>query len=984
MRWVFLLLLLCASAAPVHAQSATSLASATYGTIYRPSAVHYRVLPYGAYNIIYQRGYEAAAYRFGRILTKSAAVTDSIVGPHLAPRVRMPVVLNGYNDRSNGYVTPLPFKQEIEIPSIQGSPIPLRYSSWPAAVAPHEQVHAAHAEINAPVGVGSVVRWLGPDWARAYNLSVPNGWTEGLAVYRESMFEAGAGRLNEPLFTARFWAKMASEDPWSVTQFLESPTYTQPFDRHYLAGSFMMRHLARRNDTAWPEVFWDAAAFQNRMPFLGTGVTLWHATGDRPYVLEDSLQTVYTQAAAERLERLGPFTARTVIDGKRGLNYRRPYWLDNRTLVAYARGYDVRPGFYRIDARTGARSRINAEAITGDYAYRLSADSSALLASRYVPDPIVPTQAIADAYRLDVSTGRAQRLTNGARVFAPVDAPNGARWAIQTDGSYTQWVRITAGGVTPLTDFVNSRFQQIAPAPHSDRVAVLLNVKGDQRIYHGRVTGDRATLRPWIGFADAVIYDVAWGPAGRYLLFSSDAQRDVVNAYAFDTQTETCYRLTNVPYVAREPALSPDGQTLAYVEYRNERRVLVRQPFNIEEATPVPSVQVGKAAGLPRLRRTPLDDPPPQATVGSATDYQPLQHLAPRLIEPIVRFGEDSVVEEALNEDSFDSALGLGVGVGIAGADPLQQVAYSAESYVQNGRLWGEARVETGAWALRPRLFAYNRPFATPVQLQSSSALLTVPAVAEEFGVGAGLRLPITLQSNVYQSVLNLGVDAEYSGVRLRDVDEPPFVQLRDETTPFTTRLMVEPRATLGLRLQQNPRDLIPNTGVVLSSSATLEAWSETAARHALITEARVYLPWLRAINGGLALEGGLLTQNRGGIYDLDTFVPRAFSERLFLGSGTFVRLGAEYVQPFAFIDDGFSLFPLYFEALYGYAFGQTLRGVGDASFFAQALPQPIAQAHSVGGGLGLEFRFFYVFNIDLRLGVAYRSTDQDYSFVGR
>jgi len=953
------------------AQGVTQLNANLYQVTYRPSAVEYRTVDGEYFDLIYQTGTEDAARRIRRALRRSRAGTDSLIG--LTPRrIDMPIVVDGFSDRSNGFVTPFPFKQEIEAPSIKEDALVARSSSWPALVAPHELVHATHAEIDAGFGYGPLLRFFVPDAARGSNLTAPRGLVEGIAVYRESRFEEGAGRLNSTLFTMKMRAAMLSDDPWSLTQMLEPPRYTQPFNRFYIGGAHAFETWAERGDTTGTAFFQEAAALHNRVPFLGYGVGLWAGLGQWPGAIDDDLRTTLRSRYQRDLDRRKPFTDTETIAGTTGRNYRRPYWLDGETLVAYLHGYDVRRGFYQIDAETGDRSRIRVQSITEDYTYSLGRDTSALYASRYVPDPWVPTQDVAEVERVALSDGSASRLTNHGRAFAPVEAPSGAVWAVQNDGSFSQWASIESEHTRPLTNFERTRFKQIAPSPDGNRVAVLLNVDGTQRLYrvdhHRRET---VRLRPWLGLEDAIIYDICWGPNGRYLLFSADLS-GVANVYAFDTRANEVLRLTNVPFGALEPTLSPDRETVAFIDYRHERHELVRIPFRPEAASTVdPSrVILGDESPRPPVRRVKSDSN--EVGFDDSQPYQAWRHLAPRAVYPSIAYDPDELDDPA---GPLFEELGVGIGLGLAGNDPLQRWRYRGNAYWQDGRFWGSAMVQTGRWRLRPSLSVYNTPDVVPRRVRTPQGPRVVGLGFEERGVSLGTRLPIRLQSNVYQSVLTLSLGSEYRQTRFfgnaaEALEEAGVSGL----TRWRDRITLTPRTVLGYRLQQNPRDLVPNQGLVLRSVAEVDAWTDgVSASRALRTELDLYLPLGLQRHTGVRLGMGVLTQNAGAVLGTSQFLPRGYEDTS-LGAGSFVRVGAEVTQPLWYIDDGSTLIPLYAKALYGYGFGQTLTSLDDAG----------AYRSSVGAGLGFQFRFFYLIDVDLQVGAAFRLGPGDVDLVWR
>jgi hypothetical protein len=292
------------------------------------------------------------------------------------------------------------------------------------------------------------------------------------------------------------------------------------------------------------------------------------------------------------------------------------------------------------------------------------------------------------------------------------------------------------------------------------------------------------------------------------------------------------------------------------------------------------------------------------------------------------------------------------VGLGVQGVDPLQQWAYRANAYWQDGRLWGEARLESGAFLLRPSLSVYDRAFT------ACCAGGRVVGV-EERGTGLGLRLPVTLQSNTYQSLLRLNLDTEVRQTRFFGGPLPA-------PTAYTTRVTLDPSVLFGYRLQQNPRDVVPNTGLVVGVDGEFDAWTERGpGSQYVVPGVDVYVPVLRSTNTGVRLGVRALFQSRRALVNTSTFVPRGYEDLETLSSDSFLQFEAEVTQPLWYIDDGLTILPVYAKALSVYGFGETL-GLVDEGTWRRAVS-------SVGAGLSLETRVFYLFNVDVRVGFAYR-----------
>ena len=80
-------------------------------------------------------------------------------------------------------------------------------------------------------GMGALVRFFAPDMARALNLWVPPGISEGSAIQVESLRGVRAGRLNYGYHAMQYRAAAGDGKPWSLAETLEAPVYTRPIDR---------------------------------------------------------------------------------------------------------------------------------------------------------------------------------------------------------------------------------------------------------------------------------------------------------------------------------------------------------------------------------------------------------------------------------------------------------------------------------------------------------------------------------------------------------------------------------------------------------------------------------------------------------------------------------------------------------------------------------------------------------------------------------
>jgi hypothetical protein len=226
----------------------------------------------------------------------------------------------------------------------------------------------------------------------------------------------------------------------------------------------------------------------------------------------------------------------------------------------------------------------------------------------------------------------------------------------------------------------------------------------------------------------------------------------------------------------------------------------------------------------------------------------------------------------------------------------------------------------------------------------------------------------LTLSSNVFYTGVTPRLGAQIRQVRFMDLDQGILEQY-PSAEAFTTRATLSPKLAFAYRLQSNPRDLVPNSGLIFRSEAELDVWTHEEgvttspqASRAWLNTLNLYLPLSLRWHQGLKLQAGVLTQNAGSIYDLDRFVPRGYEDDLYLGAGTYLKGGLEYTTPLWFIDNGFIILPAYFKVLLAYAFAETVT-------------DPRFDRHwtSIGAGLGLDMRVAHTLSLTIRIAAAWQ-----------
>jgi hypothetical protein len=930
---------------------------------YRPP-IDYRSVDTRHFTFIFPAGADTATVLFRDALARHYEQTQAITGLDKED-FDLPVVVDPVSDVANGFVSPINFRTNL-FTAHPTHPLGVKFDSWAQTVAPHELTHAMHFDTDSGVGVGGFVGLFSEDLSRLLYSFQPKGWIEGVAVYRESQIQPEAGRLNSPLATMKYRAALGSDDPWSVGEVMHQGVVERPSNRHYLGGGQLVEHLVdERGSTDFVR---RTNQWYHRLPVLGFGVALWIGTGDLPFQISDSFLAAERAEERRRLDSLGAVTEPTVVTGTEGLHVRRPYWLSDSTLVAYVSGYATRPGFYRIDARSGAREVIRHEGISQGRTYALGPDRRTLYYARPHADPLVRFGTTLKSHRLDLRTEEVHPVSAATGTFTPAKAPGGSVWAARRNGSFSTLVTLQADGSRAPVDRPGLQYKQVAPSPSGDTLAVLANAGGEQGLYRHRP--GTTTLEPWLRFTNGTIYDVSWGPDGRYLLFAADPS-GVANAYALDTNTGDVRRLTTVRYGALEPALSPDGQTLALARYRHERYELVTLPFRPDAGTRLDrGLERTWAPAGPGLVASLEDGSVSEAGDGAslgrqAADlapqsrpYQAWRHLAPRLVIP--------TVQDVFEASAPGEELGPGVGVSLSGIDPLERWSYEAGGLYQAGRLWGELSLGTGRVPGTPTVSAFNFPTEATRTVAGAPRL----EAFEVRGIGLRTSQTVRLQQNVYTSLVRARLGVQLRQVRAITAESEP------ESDFSTVPTLVVPDVTAAYRLQQNPRDLMPNTGVRWSARAEADLADPSDLSPVLddpnryvLTEMQAHWPLLADYNVGLRTTAAVLSQNRGSLFDAQNFAPRGYRDiaAALPGAGNYLRVGARYVQPLWYVDTGSALLPLALDALYGYGLGEAQYRIDDDTdpTFGQ-------RRASIDTGLGMQVRI-PLGRLNVEVGLAYR-----------
>lgn len=925
-----------------------------YSTQYRPPSQNWQYLQTPHFKLVYAKGNDSTALQMGRILEEQYSSVQNLVGGELN---NFPVVLNDYNDRSNGFVTPIHFRSEIELPPIKGKSLNPQTGNWLENVGPHELVHALQLSNLGDYNLPQLISLFSPDLARSFHGAIPFGVLEGIAVHHETEnISRGGGRGNHPFFTNQFDATFNSDQRWSMGQLLQTTTDTRPFGRHYIGGYEFTAWLQNEQGSQTTR---NALDFYMDFPFLGYGVALRHATGQWPGQLYNQFEEHHEksskskEAETNRISELDiPF---------KGIEIRRPKWLSDSTLIFYGSFYNARPGFYSYDLENKNVNRLITTNTVGDYRYDLSPDRSQMVFSYYETDPIYDNTTKAELVQFDLDTHHSKQISKGGRLYAP--AYFGDQFlALQTQPASSQLVSVaqanTSGSdINHLLTLDGHEIKAVATNPENQKLALIANKRGMQGLWitHKKELHSKIEGPPDVVFEDGSVFDPEWHPDGNKLMFSSDFS-GTHQLYEYNLVDKEIAQITNADFNAFEGSYSPQGDRIAFVrQHENERlpAILNRADFvnsQIDDDTWQPSQAKNKFMERPVV----ADSTVVQSKEWETGDYSAgPAWLAPRTILP--------VFDEISNRDVYKAGFAL------HSNSLLADQRYSAEfSYLQN-RGWYDLSYQNKTFYPGFKMRLFSRPSFISIQGENNNQSITL--LRQERGLALSVPFQYRINQNIYSTSFFFEPEIRQSQIRFHDISAT------GATSNFGDITVANLFGRFNYRLQQNIRDLQPNSGAYIytelerylsAGNAELPIGDQqlqfnfqqpTALHGGFFTFVSPFRRWNQSLR--LGVRG--ITQS-GFIFDNQFIVSDGFSEPVLENSNNLLSLSTRYTIPLMYVDDGGFLVPLYLSNIYLVAFSNT---VTDPTF-----ANHIDGSRSVFG-LGIRARF-RLSNLSLDIGVGY------------
>ncbi len=912
----------------------------SHAQVYRP-AQRWMQMETPHFRVLYSKGQDSLARATGRILESQYLLTSKLTGGKLK---RFPVILNDYNDRSNGYVSPLLFRTEIEVAPIKGKSMSPRTGGWLETVLPHELVHAQHMNVMPAPGMSWAFSLLSPDIGRGLNTFAHSGFLEGIAVYHESSIGVDGGRGNLSTFLYEFdtnWRNEGNSRRWGLGTALSPSGSSHPGSRHYMGG---YQYSAWLVDKYGEKSIRDIIDFHSRWPFLGFGVANWAKTGDSPLQMKRSFNAWYDSTRTKHA--LSSNLDEVFIETNwRGARMRRPVWMDTETILVYGSAYNQTSGFYRYQTRTKDFSKVLKTSTIEDFVYTYHPELNELVYSVYRPHPFHENRAVANIHRYSLEGRIGQIVENSERMHAP----SATTHEIDALGYFKEssvWMRYNGSRWDTILTIHPDMIVQIQPRPGTDEYAVIANKNGLQAIWfvNKGSESELSTAMPDIRYQYGSVLDISWNRDGSRLLYTVDTSGGV-QLHEFNVTDESVTHLQSGRPIMLEPSMSPDNRKIAYVHPFGDEYLVGILPYeSFVKSTVQNGIWQADVAGHFDRERlgSHLTD------MSSEWDSKPyksgLAWLKPRIVSPYA-YEKDGLLDSR-------------IGVSLESTELLRRHTYSLDVSTSNNRVWYDLVYRYSGFY--PGFIVSTGSEPQFGFLNTGSAI--VPTIIDDRNTRFSLPFRWILKQNVETSLIQFRPEIQFRSIKA--VDSKSGESLSDSRSIQTLRGYF----AYAYALEQALRDVQPRKGIVLFADGRQDLKTYlTKKGRALRTGLDIYAPVMSSKNHGLQIRTQILTQDGGLYFGSSSMHRNQFLKSPYQGERNLTNLQLRYSIPLIYPDRGSFLIPWYLESSWLVFFSNTMSPFGGQSGF-----DPFNQSRT---SFGVEWRFvtgFPNFRINIGVGVGY------------
>lgn len=693
--------------------------------------LHWRTLSTSHFDVQYPVGFEKIA---GRV----ALLCEDVYQPvsqslhYFPPRTQ--VVIHVRSDISNGMVSPLPWRMELDITEPQGDWIGSR-DNWLRVLITHEFTHVVH--LRKKSGFSAFTAPFFGELNSFWQGITPHWFIEGFPTLNETRFTHGGRGRN-----AYHWMEMVTpvlaHKPWKLASTNYISRKKLPVGMYYVSGYYLANYINRKYGS---QVWADILDRYTSAPVWGFNRAMKKITGKTQNQLyREMIAEIDSFTAAGGSNRFAPVIwsrGKKKLPEKEYLLHRiprndaSPRWRDDEHILTYRTGFDDLPAVVEID-RQGAAREILSRALTNQ-TNSYSVGKRYLVWTELKPHPRFSATIYSDVFYMLLNRGKIRRLTRNQRIFGVDISPDESKIiAVQNHLLETELVsiRLADGKIDSLLEMANSVILNPRWSPDGKYAAFALkDTTGWQDIaLLNTETGKWRSLYPKDEYHDN---NPCWGTDGKTIFFSSD-RSGIFNIWAVDVATGKRWQVTDTATGAFSPDVSPDGDEIVFSLYTYSGFVAATIPLHRSAWIAEDSVHtVSLPARLQPSAGERVDLPRREFSSRKVRSYKPYgQILRPQGWTPMVFKMEDEyqpglvvLSEDALHRHSWQGILGW-----------FRQTRQPFYNFFYNySRFW--PNFSFGLYD-SPRKITYQN----------------FTGWWRRYGVNLTFSLPLTLESNVYST----------------------------------------------------------------------------------------------------------------------------------------------------------------------------------------------------------------------------------------
>ena len=535
--------------------------------------------------------YKQIAIHIAQIVDQICPPIATQFGRSLPLNKKFTIILEDFSDSTYGFATTIPHPLiRINLTAPGFNIFDTKFDSWLKILVAHEYTHLAHFDMTDKLT--SFLRFfLGQ--IITPNALQPNWSIEGLAVYNESKYTTG-GRLYDSRYEMYLRADFLENRIKNLEQIEEGYLISWPGgNTPYIYGQSLIHFI---NNEYGEEKLIEISKHFSSFPLLGINWSLKKVLGidiEELFQKWKNDKRKHFESLIEQISNYNNITESQQIT-------RHHYWVDNplwlsqdkenqKPLLVYkVFTPQLYPSIRTYDFDTNTESILIKRTSGHGSSYSLSPDNQYLLYSKLIQ---YYQYYYYDLFLYNLNTGKQYQITEKMRIRDPAWHPDpsvGKVVAVVNDAGSNNLVLFSFDGkdglennlchhklisfsdLIYLTDFKDgTQISQPVWSPQGDKIAFSLWHEGYQDIYIISVNeqDNIQSIKP-ITLDRHTDISPSWSIDGQYLFFSSD-RSSVFNIYAYSLNDEQLYRLTNVTTGAFEPALSPDGKEMAFIQYHS-------------------------------------------------------------------------------------------------------------------------------------------------------------------------------------------------------------------------------------------------------------------------------------------------------------------------------------------------------------------------------------------------------------------------------